>query len=128
MSEHDEPVAVNLLARRFEAPGPNQGGGGDTTEFVISGSGKLSVATVLHLFSSLALGWAVSAVDDRHLAMRALTLGGETRVSERVSCNTPIEDSAHLNRPTRSDHAHRVRFQSSRREGHTKWATHTPSN
>jgi putative transposase len=40
MSDHDQPVAPNLLHRRFEAPGPNQRWVGDTTEFVIGGSGK----------------------------------------------------------------------------------------
>jgi putative transposase len=37
MSDHDQPVAANLLDRRFEAPGPNQRWVGDTTEFVIGG-------------------------------------------------------------------------------------------
>jgi putative transposase len=41
MSDPDQPVAANLLDRRFEAPGPNQRWVGDTTEFVIGGSGKL---------------------------------------------------------------------------------------
>jgi putative transposase len=30
MSDHDQPVAANLLDRRFEAPGPNQRWVGDT--------------------------------------------------------------------------------------------------
>ena len=47
MSDHDQPVAANLLDRRFEAPGPNQRWVGDTTEFVIGGSGKLYLAAVL---------------------------------------------------------------------------------
>jgi len=40
MSDHDQPVAANLLARQFEAAAPNQRWVGDTTEFVIGGSGK----------------------------------------------------------------------------------------
>ena len=68
MSEHDQPVAANLLARRFDAPQPNQRWVGDTTEFVIGGSGKLYLASVLDLFSRFVVGWAVSAVNDRHLA------------------------------------------------------------
>ena len=31
MSDHDQPVAANLLDRRFEADGPNQRWVGDTT-------------------------------------------------------------------------------------------------
>ena len=35
MSEHDQPVAANLLDRQFAAAAPNQRWVGDTTEFVI---------------------------------------------------------------------------------------------
>jgi transposase InsO family protein len=79
MSDHDQPVAANLLARRFDAPGPNQRWVGDTTEFVIGGSGKLYLAAVLDLFSRFVVGWAVSAVNDRHLAMRALAMALKRR-------------------------------------------------
>jgi transposase InsO family protein len=34
-TNHDQPVAANLLARQFEAEAPNQRWVGDTTEFVI---------------------------------------------------------------------------------------------
>jgi transposase InsO family protein len=79
MSDHDQPVAANLLDRRFEAPGPNQRWVGDTTEFVIGGTGKLYLAAVLDLFSRFVVGWAVSAVNDRHLAMRALAMALKRR-------------------------------------------------
>jgi transposase InsO family protein len=72
MSDHDQPVAGNLLDRQFEAPGPNQRWVGDTTEFVIGNSGKLYLAAILDLFSRFVVGWAISAVNDRHLAIRAL--------------------------------------------------------
>ena len=51
MSDHDQPVAANLLDRRFEAAAPNQRWVGDTTEFVIATSGKLYLAVILDLFS-----------------------------------------------------------------------------
>jgi len=51
MSEQDQPVAANLLDRQFVAAAPNQRWVGDTTEFVIDGSGKLYLAAVLDLFS-----------------------------------------------------------------------------
>ena len=35
MSDHDQPVAANLLDRQFAAAAPNQRWVGDTTEFVI---------------------------------------------------------------------------------------------
>jgi putative transposase len=48
VSDHDHPVAANLLDRRFEADAPNQRWVGDTTEFVIgpSGTGKLYLAVI----------------------------------------------------------------------------------
>jgi putative transposase len=67
------------LDRRFEAPGPNQRWIGDTTEFVIGGSSKLYLAAVLDLFSRFVVGWAVSAVNDRHLAIRALAMALKRR-------------------------------------------------
>jgi len=79
MSDHDQPVAANLLDRRFEADGPNQRWVGDTTEFVIGGSGKLYLAAILDLFSRFAVGWAISAVNDRHLALKALDMALKRR-------------------------------------------------
>jgi putative transposase len=72
MSDHDQPVAANLLDRQFQAEAPNQRWVGDTTEFVIGTSGKLYLAVVLDLFSRFVVGWAVSAVNDRHLTLKAL--------------------------------------------------------
>ena len=72
MSDHDQPVAANLLDRQFTADAPNQRWVGDTTEFVIGESGKLYLAAILDLFSRFVVGWAVSAVNDRHLTLKAL--------------------------------------------------------
>lgn len=71
MSEHDQPIAPNLLGRRFDADAPNQRGVGDTTELLV-GSGKLYLAAVLDLYSRYVVGWALSAVNDRFLMVRAL--------------------------------------------------------
>ena len=72
MSEHDQPVAPNLLDRRFEAELPNQRWVGDTTELFVGDGGRLFLAAVLDLHSRFVVGWALSAVNDRHLAVRAL--------------------------------------------------------
>lgn len=72
MSDHDQPVAANLLNREFAATTPNHRWVGDTTEFVIGESGKMYLAAILDLFSRYIVGWAVSAINDRHLAIRAL--------------------------------------------------------
>ena len=79
MSDHDQPGAANLLARQFEAAAPNQRWVGDTTEFVIGSSGKLYLAAILDLYSRFIVGWAVSAVNDRHLTIKALQLALKRR-------------------------------------------------
>ena len=56
MSDHDQPVAANLLDRQFTADAPNQRWVGDTTEFVIGESGKLYLAAILDLFSRFVVG------------------------------------------------------------------------
>lgn len=82
MSDHDQPVAANLLDRQFAADGPNQRWVGDTTEFVIGSSGKLYLAAILDLFSRFIVGWAVSAVNDRHHTLKALQMAIKRRCPE----------------------------------------------
>lgn len=79
MSDHDQPVAANLLDRQFAALAPNQRWVSDTTEFVSNGSHKLYLAAVLDLFSRFMVGWAISAVNDRHLTIRALEMALKRR-------------------------------------------------
>jgi putative transposase len=79
MSDHDQPVAANVLNRQFTAEAPNQRWVGDTTEFVIGESGKLYLAAILDLFSRFIVGWAVSAVNDRHLTITALEMALKRR-------------------------------------------------
>jgi transposase InsO family protein len=42
-------------------------------------SGKLYLAAILDLFSRFVVGWAVSAVNDRHLTLKALGMGLKRR-------------------------------------------------
>ena len=79
MSDHNQPVAANLLDRQFTAAAPNQRWVGDTTEFVIGESGKLYLAAILDLFSRFIVGWAVSAINDRHLTLKALQMALKRR-------------------------------------------------
>jgi transposase InsO family protein len=79
MSDHDRPVADNLLDRQFTADAPNQRWVGDTTEFVIGESGKLYLAAILDLYSRFIVGWALSAVNDRHLTIKALEMALKRR-------------------------------------------------
>jgi transposase InsO family protein len=71
MSNHDQPVAANLLDRCFQADRPNQKWAGDTTE-LLTGNGRLFLAVILDLFSRYVVGWALSPVNDRHLTIAAL--------------------------------------------------------
>ena len=79
MSDPDQPVAANLLDRDFTAAAPNQRWVGDTTEFVIGGSGKLYLAAILDLFSRFIVGWAVSASNDRQVTIKALQMALKRR-------------------------------------------------
>ena len=72
-SNHDQPVAANLLARDFKAAAPNHRWVGDTTE-LLTPNGKLYLAVILDLFSRFVVGWALSAVNDRHLTIKALDM------------------------------------------------------
>ena len=103
MSDHDQPVAANLLDRQFEADAPNQRWVGDTTEFVIGSSGNLYLAAVLDLCSRFIVGWAVSAVNDRHVTIKALEMALKRRCPDigllhhsDQGCTYASEDSQDL--------------------------------
>ena len=83
MSDHDQPVAANLLDRQFTAVTVNQRWVGDTTEFVIGESSKLYLAAILDLCSRFVVGWAISAANDRHLTIQALEMALQRRCPER---------------------------------------------
>jgi transposase InsO family protein len=51
---------------------------GDTTELLVGG-GPLYLAAILDLFSRFVVGWAVSAVNDRHLVIQALEMALKRR-------------------------------------------------
>jgi transposase InsO family protein len=82
-SQHDDPIAANLLDRDFTAAAPNQRWVGDTTEFVIGDGGtKLYLAAILDLYSRFVVGWAISAVNDRRLTLKALEMALQRRCPE----------------------------------------------
>ena len=78
MSEHDQPIAPNLLDRKFKASRPNEKWVGDTTELA-TGEGRLFLAVVLDLFSRYVVGWAISASNNRHLTLKALEMALQHR-------------------------------------------------
>ena len=82
MSDHDQPVAANVLDRQFTADQPNQRWVGDTSEFLVGSGTKLFVAAILDLYSRYVVGWALSAVNDRHLTIKALEMAIKRRCPE----------------------------------------------
>ena len=83
MSEHDQPVAPNLLDRRFDGRVPNQRWVGDTTELFVGDGGSCILAAILDLYSRFVVGWALSAVNDRDLASEHWTCAFEASVPRR---------------------------------------------
>jgi transposase InsO family protein/transposase-like protein len=81
-SHHDDPIAANVLDRDFTAAAPNQRWVGDTTEFVIGEHAKLYLAAILDLYSRFVVGWAISAVNDRRLTLKALEMAVQRRCPE----------------------------------------------
>jgi putative transposase len=77
-SKHDLPVAPNLLDRNFQASGPNQRWVGDIT-YLRTSEGWLFLAAVIDLYSRMVVGWAVSAIIDRHLVLKALDMALKRR-------------------------------------------------
>ncbi len=73
MSDHDQPVAANILDQVFKAAAPNQRWVCDTTELVIP-NGRFFLAVILDLYSRFVVGWALSAINDRHLTLKALEM------------------------------------------------------
>lgn len=78
-SDHADPIAANVLDRNFTAAAPNHRWVSDTTEFVIGESAKLYLAAILDLYSRFVVGWAVSAVNDRRLTLKALEMAVHRR-------------------------------------------------
>jgi transposase InsO family protein len=79
MSDHDDPIAPNVLDRDFAAAGPNQRWVSDTSEFRIGDQGKLYLAAILDLYSRFVVGWAISAVNDTRLTLKALEMAVQRR-------------------------------------------------
>jgi putative transposase len=70
-SDHDLPVAANLLEQDFTATAPNQRWVTDIT-YVPTTEGWLYVAAIVDLFSRRVVGWAMQARMDRSLVLAAL--------------------------------------------------------
>jgi putative transposase len=72
-SNHQLPVAANLLARCFEATGPNQLWGADIT-YLPTSEGWLYLAVVEDLFSRMVVGWSMAETMESRLVVDALEM------------------------------------------------------
>jgi putative transposase len=70
-SNHGEPIARNLLERRFVVAAPNVAWVGDTT-YIQTTTGWLYLVVILDLFSRRVVGWSMGARLDGKLACTAL--------------------------------------------------------
>jgi putative transposase len=70
-SNHDGPIAPNLLQQDFSASAPNRIWVGDIT-FVATREGWLYLAVIIDVFSRRVVGWATSASPKAQLVVQAL--------------------------------------------------------
>ncbi len=70
-SNHDGPIAPNVLDRNFVQDAPNKVWVTDVT-YIFTAEGWLYLAAMLDLFSRRVVGWATSDTNDRFLALDAL--------------------------------------------------------
>jgi putative transposase len=77
-SDHDQPIAPNLLAARPAPTGPNQTWVTDLT-YVRTDEGWLYVAVILDLWSRCVVGWATAPTLHAPLAVRALVMAIQHR-------------------------------------------------
>jgi putative transposase len=72
-SDHEHPIAENVLARNFEASGPNEKWTTDIT-YVWTAEGWLYLAVVMDLYSRRIVGWATADHLETSLCLDALAM------------------------------------------------------
>lgn len=77
-SNHNGPIAPNLLRQDFSALKPNEKWVGDIT-YIDTDEGWLYLATVIDLFSRKIIGWSFSDSLERSLALDAIHMAVESR-------------------------------------------------
>jgi putative transposase len=78
-SNHDLPVADNLLDRHFDPAAPNESWVADIT-YIPTREGWLYLAVVEDLYSRRVLGWSMAGQMESRLVVDALTLAVERRL------------------------------------------------
>jgi putative transposase len=80
-SNHQAPIAPNLVQRDFDPKAINELWAGDVT-YIATDEGWAYLAVVLDLYSRRVVGWAISAENDTALALRALQRAAQGRSGE----------------------------------------------
>ena len=83
-SNHNRPVAENLLERDFSASAPNEKWLADIT-YIKTSEGWLYLAVVLDCFSRRIVGWAMSESIDAELVCKALRMAISSRGVDSMS-------------------------------------------
>ncbi len=78
-SNHDDPIAENVLDRNFEALGPNRKWATDIT-YVYTGEGWLYLAVVMDLYSRRIVGWSTADHLKTGLCLDALQMALDHRM------------------------------------------------
>jgi len=77
-SQHDHPIAPDLLKRNFTAEAPNRVWVTDIT-YISTNEGWLYLAVIMDLFSRKIVGWSMSSGMDVSLVLAALQMAVESR-------------------------------------------------
>lgn len=77
-SQHDRPVAQNVLGRNFDPPAPDRVWAADIT-YVWTEEGWLYLAAVMDLYSRRVIGWSMKERLSEDLVLDALAMATETR-------------------------------------------------
>jgi putative transposase len=77
-SNHDQPIAPNLLVQDFEATAPNTKWVTDIT-YIPTGEGWLYLAAILDLYSRKVVGWSMGATMETILVQKALDMALQGR-------------------------------------------------
>jgi putative transposase len=78
-SDHDLPVAENLLDRQFDPEAPNEAWVGDLT-YIPTREGRLYLAAVEDLYARRVVGWSMADHRESRLVVDALALAVQRRL------------------------------------------------
>ncbi|GAC1644803.1 MAG: hypothetical protein NVS4B9_36870 [Ktedonobacteraceae bacterium] len=103
-SQHDQPVAPNLLNHEFTATEPNTNWVTDITAIWTS-EGWLYLAVVLNIFSRMVVGWAMGAHRDEALVEQAARMAWHVDSLSQGYCTIRI-GAVSIRRPTTASYWH----------------------